>query len=101
MLGNLKADLDYQNWFGGIGLRYVGKQYTDNSQNEDTAIDAYYLVNADAGYRFKNLPGGIPLVELRLRANNLLDREYESVGYADTYIVGAPRSFYATVAIEL
>jgi iron complex outermembrane receptor protein len=100
-LANAQAEFEYRDFFGGFAVRLVGKQYTDNSQNEQTAIESYTLCSLSTGYRLRNLPGGIPLLELRARVNNLFDTEYEAVGYGDTYIVGAPRSFYTTLAVEL
>ncbi|MBL0060546.1 MAG: TonB-dependent receptor [bacterium] len=93
--------ITHGNFFTTLGARFVGKQFTDNSEDSETAIDAYTLVNLDLGYRFENLPGNVPLLELRLRVNNVFDTEYETVGYGPTYIVGAPRAFYTTLAVEL
>ncbi|MCB9357947.1 MAG: TonB-dependent receptor plug domain-containing protein [Calditrichaeota bacterium] len=100
-LANFQLDAERGNFFGGIGARFVGPQYADNSEEESTKLDAYSLVHLDLGYRLRNLPGNIPLAELRLRVNNLLDTEYESVGYGPSYIVGAPRALYTTLAVEL
>ncbi len=100
-LANIQADFDHGNFFSGVGGRFVGKQFTDNSENEDTAIPAFTLVHLDLGYRLHNLPGNIPLAELRLRISNLFDKEHETVGYGSTYIVGAPRAIYTTLAVEL
>lgn len=100
-LANVQVDHTHRNFSAGIGARFVGKQFTDNSEDDETAIDAYTLVHVDLGYQFKNLPGNVPLVELRLRVNNLLDTEYETVGYGSTYIVGAPRAIYTTLAVDL
>jgi iron complex outermembrane receptor protein len=98
---NGSVNFDYRNCFGGLGYRAVGKQYTDNTQDDETAIDAYALVNLTVGFRLRDLPGGFPLVELQVRVNNLFDEEFEAVGYGDTYIVGAPRAIYSTLAVEL
>lgn len=100
-IANGQANFDYHKLLGSVGLRFVGKQYTDNAEDDNTAINAYSLVNLMVGYRLENLPGGIPLAELRLRVTNLFDTEYEAVGYGDTYIVGAPRALYTTLAVEL
>ena len=100
-VANGQVDFEYESFFGGVGFRSVGKQFTDNSENDETAIDPYTLVNLDFGYRLRDLPGAVPLIEFRLRVNNLFDTEYESVGYGDSYIVGAPRAVYSTLAVEL
>lgn len=100
-LGNLQVDHEHGNFLFGIGARFVGEQFTDNSEDEATAIDAYTVATLDLGYRLKNLPGNVPLAELRLHVDNLFDTEFETVGYGDTYIVGAPRAIYTTLAVEL
>lgn len=101
ILGNLRVQYEWRGLTGAVSLRYVGKQYTDNSENEDTAIDPYSLVNLDLGYRLTGLPGGVRALELRLRVDNLLDTEYEAFGYGTEYFVGAPRAIYTTMAVEL
>ncbi len=100
-LANLQVDHTHGNFSATIGARFVGKQFTDNSEDDESAIAAYTLVSLDLGYRFEHLPGNVPLCELRLRVNNLFDAEYETVGYGPTYIVGAPRAIYTTLAVEL
>ncbi len=100
-LANVQAEHTYKNLFSAIGARLVGKQFTDNSEDTTTEIDGYALVHVDLGYKLKNLPGNVPLMELRVRVNNLFDTEYETVGYGPTYIVGAPRAIYTTLAVEL
>ncbi|MBK6765862.1 MAG: TonB-dependent receptor [bacterium] len=100
-LANVQVAHSHGRFSTTLSARFVGKQFTDNSENDETAIGAYSLVNADFGYRFVNLPGDVPLVELRLTFSNVLDAEYEAVGYGPTYIVGAPRAVYATLAVEL
>ncbi|MCL4306064.1 TonB-dependent receptor plug domain-containing protein [bacterium] len=100
-LANLQADVEYGGFIGGLGARFVGAQFTDNSEDKSTEIDAYSLVHIDLGYKIKNLPGNVPLAEIRVRVNNVLNREYETVGYGPTYIVGAPRALYTTLAVEL
>ena len=66
----------------GINCKYVGKQYWDNTQNEDYCIPAYYVVDCKAEY-------GLPLWKGRLTigayCNNLLNRDY----YADAWIYRA------------
>jgi iron complex outermembrane receptor protein len=105
-VGNLRAEYSRWNFRCALSLQALGKQYVDNSENDDTAVPAYALLNADFAYRFAHLAGTAKTVELRLRINNLLDREFESFGYMNddgdpVYMVGAPRAAYTTLAVEL
>jgi iron complex outermembrane receptor protein len=63
--------------------KYVGKQYLDNTKNEDRRLNAYFLQDARASYSFgykwlKN-------VSLILQVNNLLNKKYEPNGYTFSY----------------
>ena len=105
-VGNLRAEFSEWNFRFALSLQAVGKQYVDNSENDDTAVPAYALLHADLGYRFTRLHGAVKAVELRVRINNLLNREFESFGYINdwgepVYMVGAPRAVYTTLAVEL
>jgi iron complex outermembrane receptor protein len=105
-VGNLRAEFSEWNFRFALSLQAVGKQYVDNSENDDTAVPAYALLHADLGYRFTRLHGAAKAVELRVRINNLLNREFESFGYINdwgepVYMVGAPRAVYTTLAVEL
>lgn len=100
-LANVQIERVQGRFAASIGARFAGKQYTDNSENEETAIEGYTLLHADFSYEFRNVPGNVPLAEIRIRINNILDSEYETVGYGPTYIVGAPRAIYTTLAVEL
>ena len=66
----------------GISCKYVGKQYWDNTQNEDLCIPAYYVVDSRIEY-------GMPLwkgkITLGAYCNNLLNRDY----YADAWVYRA------------
>jgi iron complex outermembrane receptor protein len=72
-------------WKGGnLGMiaKYVGRQYWDNSQNEDRSIPAYYAVNASAEQAISLKKGRLAL---GLYVNNLLNRKY----YADAWVYRA------------
>ncbi|MCF7858517.1 MAG: TonB-dependent receptor [Candidatus Cloacimonetes bacterium] len=65
-------------------VRYVGKQYLDNTENENRTIDPYKTVNAGAKLKIVKLFNASDL-ELNLKINNILDEEYETAGYYDTW----------------
>jgi outer membrane receptor protein involved in Fe transport len=105
-VGNLRAEFSEWDFRFALSMQAVGKQYVDNSKNDETAVPAYTLLHADLGYRFTRLHGAAKAIELRVRVNNLLDREFESFGYLNdwgqpVYMVGAPRAAYTTLAVEL
>ena len=60
-------------------LKYVSKQYLDNTGNDDLALDDY-LVN-DVRISFTLNEGKFPVVDLSLLINNLFNRKYESNGF--------------------
>lgn len=65
-----------------IGLHsfYVGKQYIDNTSNEERAIKPYFVNNMSVKYvlPFKKYLKGI---DFQLLINNLFNTEYENNGY--------------------
>ncbi len=109
-VANLRVGYTRWNLSGALSWHAQGKQYIDNTQDENTTVAAYSLLNLDLCYRFTRLGGTAQAVELRVRINNLLGTEYETFGfYSDLYapnywdpeyIVGAPRAVYTTLAVE-
>ena len=87
-------------------IQHVGKQYLDNTENEERTIDPFQVVNASAIYKLKNLFKKAD-VELNVRVNNILDKEYETAGYYDSweeanyYFPAAGRNFMAGVRIGI
>ncbi|MCZ7556772.1 MAG: TonB-dependent receptor [Bacteroidia bacterium] len=80
--------------------KYVGKQYTDNEQNEDNSVDAWNVFNLAVGYRSTALPWW-KAVELRLAVNNVFDALYAQSGEGDQFFVGAERNYFIDLAFEL
>lgn len=68
---------------------YVGKQYIDNTSNNDRILNAYFVNNLKADYTIKtNLFNEIVL---HLQVNNLFNKEYESNAWVYSYILGGER----------
>lgn len=70
----------------GLHTKYVGKQFLDNTQNEDRKIDSYLTQNVSMNYNintkfFKEL-------SLNVLVNNIFNAKYSSKGYTYAYIVG-------------
>ncbi len=72
------TDAFYMNLTG----KYVGKQYLDNTSDDEKSIDAYFVANLSAGYTFKK--NSLGTFQLQLFVNNLLNREYVANGWAAT-----------------
>lgn len=87
-------------FIGGIGLNYevidnlnftvlakhVGKQYLDNTSNEDRKIKAYSFGNVSLSYTIKEVL--FKEIELGIMVNNIWNSMYENNGYTFSYIYG-------------
>lgn len=62
--------------------KYVGKQYMDNTSDDEKAIDPYFVTNLSAGYTFRKTALGT--FNLQVFVNNLFSREYVANGWAAT-----------------
>jgi iron complex outermembrane receptor protein len=66
--------------------KYVGKEYMDNSQNENRKLNAFFVQNIRAGWTIRkvlfsewNISGQV---------NNVFNKKYEPNGYTYNYISG-------------
>lgn len=66
--------------------KYVGKQFLDNTSNDDRAIDAYLTNDIRIAYNFVVL--GAKNLGFSLLINNVMDEEYSSNGYTWGYMYG-------------
>lgn len=64
--------------------KYVGKQYLDNTQNEDKSLPSYFTSNLSAGYTFENTQLGT--ISIQAFVNNLFNSKYSANGWASTEI---------------
>lgn len=67
-----------------VQTKYVGKQFLDNTSNNDRAIAAYQTV--DARISFILLPNKMRELSFHLMVNNIFDTMYSSNGYTYSYI---------------
>ncbi len=67
-----------------VQTKYVGKQFLDNTSNNNRAIDAYQTV--DARISFILLPNKMRELSFHLMVNNIFDTMYSSNGYTYSYI---------------
>lgn len=69
----------FKNFQATLLSKYVGKQYLDNTEDEDVKLDAYFITDVRLAYAF--FPKGLKGVEVGLLINNVFDEEYSSNGY--------------------
>ncbi len=68
--------------FGFIS-KYVGQQYLDNTTTDSKSMEAYFIQNLNASFKWK--PKFIKEIDFNLLINNLFDKEYVSNGYTYSY----------------
>lgn len=59
--------------------QYVGKQYLDNTTNENRTLDAYFVNHFNASYTMRTKI--VKKILLKLQINNFTNRLYEANGY--------------------
>ncbi|WP_460634240.1 TonB-dependent receptor [Larkinella harenae] len=68
----------------GLLSKYVGKQYMDNTSNENRKLDAYFV--NDLRFIYTIQPKGMNEIAFSLLLNNFLGELYESNGYTYSYL---------------
>lgn len=108
-----EADKNYPNRDAmefSLMTKYVCKQYMDNTQNELTALDAYFA--SDARFTYELILKNHHMFTFNLTVNNLLNSLYSSNGYTYSYIYDtrvterfyypqAGRNFMASLGVKL
>jgi iron complex outermembrane receptor protein len=100
VLGNFRVTYRHENFSVSLNGRYVGKQYTNNFKNKANTVDAYFVSDASAMYKFDNIVDNVG-VELKLHVNNIFDNLYATYGEGDQFFVGAARNVFFNLAINL
>ena len=72
--------------------KYVGKQYLDNTNNDDKSLPSYFTSNLSAGYTFEGTQLGT--ISIQAFVNNIFNKKYSANGYADTAIYDGVRSHW-------
>ena len=68
---------------------YVGKQFIDNTSNDDRVLNAWFVNNINANYKFEtNL---FEEIKFRMMVNNLFNQKYESNGWVYSYFYEGER----------
>jgi iron complex outermembrane recepter protein len=71
----------------GLLTKFVGKQYLDNTSNENRKIDSYFINDLRLTYTCK--PVFLRELSIGLLTNNIFDVAYSSNGYTWGYFAGA------------
>ena len=62
--------------------KYVGKQYYDNTSNDEHSLDSYFVSNFVAGYTFNQSRFGN--IDFQFMINNLFNKEYIANAWVST-----------------
>jgi iron complex outermembrane receptor protein len=103
LLGSMRVTGRWQAFTASLFTRYVGKQYLDNTQDDQRVIDPFTVADLTLSYDWKKL-WIFPGLRAQLTVNNVLDTEYETAGYwyyGAYYWPGAPRNFYFALSFNL
>ncbi|GHT41189.1 TonB-dependent receptor [Bacteroidia bacterium] len=79
VIANSLFTYQYKSFNAGFQSSYVGKQYLDNTGNDDRSIDSYFVSNLRLGYNFRLK--GIKELSVNLLINNFFNAEYETNGW--------------------
>ncbi|MEE9573391.1 MAG: TonB-dependent receptor [Candidatus Neomarinimicrobiota bacterium] len=97
-LANVTIDYTPKNIYGFMFYgKYVGKQYIDDTNTQDLAIDPYLIINLNAWLQ-------IDQIRVTARVNNLFDTLYATYGYSyygGYYWPGATRNFSLAVDVQI
>jgi iron complex outermembrane recepter protein len=86
ILGSSFSYLPFRNAEISLLSKYVGRQYLDNTSNEDRSISPYLIHDIRAKYAVQ--PNFMREISLSLICNNIFSEEYESNGYTYGYLGG-------------
>ncbi|MBN1327705.1 MAG: TonB-dependent receptor, partial [Candidatus Cloacimonetes bacterium] len=102
ILGKIKCSYRRENLLASVQLQHIGKQYLDNTEDDDRIIEAVQICNAACIWKVPELLKTIDL-ELNFRVNNIFDQSYYSAGYFDDWYQekyfwpAAGRNFYVGI----
>ena len=83
ILGNLKLGYRTEKLSSYLQMQHIGKQYLDNTENDERIIEAFNVTNFNIIYRLNKL--SFADIELSMKVNNIFDAEYETEGYYDAW----------------
>jgi iron complex outermembrane receptor protein len=99
-LANVRSTFRTGPFSASLGARFVGRQYTDNFQNDENTVDPHVVSDGWVSYQLNGLPGDVK-VEAKLQVNNIFDALYAAYGEGSQFFVGAERNLFFNVTIIL
>jgi len=91
-----------KNFQATLLTKFVGKQYLDNTQNENLTLDRYFI--NDLRFSYQLTPKGMKQLGFGLLLNNLFDVSYSANGYVygkvGYYYPQAGRNFLAMLTLK-
>ncbi|MFZ1688944.1 MAG: TonB-dependent receptor [Flavobacteriales bacterium] len=92
--GELTATVWKSPRFGNASIawvsKYVGKQFLDNTTNDERALDGYLVNDVRANLSFTGIAGSDEIA-IHVSARNIFSEEYESNGWVYSYYSGNHR----------
>ncbi|MCB0303907.1 MAG: TonB-dependent receptor, partial [Calditrichaeota bacterium] len=99
-LANARLNFRHRGLNASLMMQHVGKQYTDNFQNEANIVDAYTVFNGMIGCRLSRL-APLSQITLQLHIQNIFDRLYITHGEGADFFPAAERHFFVNMMVEL
>ena len=96
------ASIDFQPVKGlmiSAPMKYISRQYLDNTSNKERSLDAYFLQDLRLSYTVRNLL--VREAGIIFQLNNVFNRKYEANGYTYSYQYGGSvttENFYYPMA---
>ena len=84
--GSIVDYLPFKDFHLSWNAKYVGKQYIDNTENQERILNAYLVQNLTFLYIIKNKI--FKEISCQFAVNNLFDRKYETNAWVYKYIEG-------------
>ncbi len=113
LIANLRTTFEHQNFRTSLYVRHVGKQYTDNSEDNrqnptlrntpgyiPLVVDPYTVVDLSFSYNLGQQLG-LKGFEIRFDINNLFDTLYETHGEGLSFFPTATRNILVFTKFEL
>lgn len=99
-LANARLNFRHRGLSASLMMQHVGKQYSDNFQNEANTVDAYTVFNGMIGCRLSRL-APLSQITLQLHIQNIFDRLYITHGEGTDFFPAAERHFFVNMMVEL
>ena len=106
IIGNFRITKFFNNISASLLVKHVGKQYLDNTQSSNHIINPFTRIDLMFDYRLNKLYY-FPEVRFILKVSNLLNEEYETAGYYDSwsdtayFYPAAIRNYYFAIIFNL